>query len=538
MELAANLVHRSLIRYHVFVTVCMLIFPITLITLHWNLIMETEKASQRQRHDVENVHTTVNGTTVLVRPFLPYEHRKKMKRRRSDMDQGHREYQRHSKPDRQQNQHALPLASNFPLIPSAVFQPKSSQPLPVLYIGVEGETSASLRNDEDTDSYSDPMLEALEQSSFVSVYAAVFYSATGRMIQRDIKQKIHPSKVSAVVIDWAGLHRDCHVLHRILGHISKQFAWLRNTPPYILMLDGTASSRIEVCANDNGDSNSVIPLDQMRLAKRSVVEGRRWNNTKGWVESGRLIPTSTVLRSSGFVADDFIGQLHEAYRRLEKGGTERSIDVSHYWRSLSSPTQTVPHDLFYNRLRQAVSAQLSSTREMMTTAHDSNEPNRRSSQWVERVGVPSRPELTVESDGHSEQEKANEEGEIDISMHFTILATSRIVVVAQADEWEDHDNRLMEAMASGGMVLCDTMLAPPPGLKHKTNIIFYDNLRQLDEYIRFFLDPANEERRDQIAKRGVELALGQHRSWHVVESLLFGKALTVADRQLPSSNWR
>jgi Glycosyl transferases group 1 len=194
--------------------------------------------------------------------------------------------------------------------------------------------------------------------------------------------------------------------------------------------------------------------------------------------------------------------------------------------------------LFYNRLRQAVSAQLFNTRELMTTTRDSTEPNRRSSQWVERVGVPTRTELTVESNGHAEQEEADEEGETDLAMHYTILASSKIVVVAQADEWEYHDNRLMEAMASGGMVLCDTMLSPPPGLKHETNIVFYNNLRQLDEYIRFYLDPANEEKRDQIAKRGVEFVLGLHRSWHVVETLLFGKALTVADKKLASSKAR
>jgi hypothetical protein len=44
---------------------------------------------------------------------------------------------------------------------------------------------------------------------------------------------------------------------------------------------------------------------------------------------------------------------------------------------------------------------------------------------------------------------------------------SKIVVVAQADEWEDHDDRLMEAMTSGAMVLFDSLIAPPTVLKRK-----------------------------------------------------------------------
>jgi spore maturation protein CgeB len=100
--------------------------------------------------------------------------------------------------------------------------------------------------------------------------------------------------------------------------------------------------------------------------------------------------------------------------------------------------------------------------------------------------------------------------------------------VSQSDEYEDHDDRLFEALASGALVLADEMVAPPVGLKNKTNIIFFNGTDVLDSLIRFYLK--HSELRQKIARHGMEYALGRHRSWHVLEKLLFGKALTRTDK--------
>eukprot|EP00934_Nitzschia_sp_Nitz4_P007197 Nitzschia sp. Nitz4//scaffold3_size479765//127406//128890//NITZ4_000055-RA/size479765-processed-gene-0.66-mRNA-1//1//CDS//3329550623//7187//frame0 len=103
------------------------------------------------------------------------------------------------------------------------------------------------------------------------------------------------------------------------------------------------------------------------------------------------------------------------------------------------------------------------------------------------------------------------------------LLRSKIVVVVQRDDWEDH-YRLFEALVSGALVIHDKMLAPPKGLCHGENIVFFETLRELELAVKFYLE--NQDQRLRIAKKGSELALGRHRSWHRVEELVFGYAYT------------
>jgi hypothetical protein len=61
-------------------------------------------------------------------------------------------------------------------------------------------------------------------------------------------------------------------------------------------------------------------------------------------------------------------------------------------------------------------------------------------------------------------------GARNVQFHYIqTLMTSKIVVFAQPDEWEDQ-YRLMESLASGALVLTDSMLAPPEGLVNNTTI--------------------------------------------------------------------
>ena len=109
------------------------------------------------------------------------------------------------------------------------------------------------------------------------------------------------------------------------------------------------------------------------------------------------------------------------------------------------------------------------------------------------------------------------------------LIKAKVVVVAQRDEWEGHF-RLFEALASGAMVFADKGLALPDGLKDKESIILYDSAKSLENLLLHYLSPKQNKERLLIARKGWEVAIGRHRSWHRVEEVLYGKPLTQVDQ--------
>jgi spore maturation protein CgeB len=108
------------------------------------------------------------------------------------------------------------------------------------------------------------------------------------------------------------------------------------------------------------------------------------------------------------------------------------------------------------------------------------------------------------------------------------LLNSKLVVVTQRDEWEDH-LRLYDSLASGALVLTDHMHTLPAGFQNKTNILVYDSPQSLQRLISYYLDPRNSKKRKAIAQSGWKLAMSRHRSFHRIEQILFGEAMTLAD---------
>jgi hypothetical protein len=103
------------------------------------------------------------------------------------------------------------------------------------------------------------------------------------------------------------------------------------------------------------------------------------------------------------------------------------------------------------------------------------------------------------------------------------LLQSKIVVVTQRDQWEDHF-RLFEALAGGAMVLMDEMLSLPHSLEDGESVIFFHSIEEMQQKAMYYLE--HTEERLAIARRGWEVAMKKHRSWHRLEEMLFGKALT------------
>ena len=106
--------------------------------------------------------------------------------------------------------------------------------------------------------------------------------------------------------------------------------------------------------------------------------------------------------------------------------------------------------------------------------------------------------------------------------YLTKLLDSRIVVVAQKDGWEDH-YRLMEALASGAMVMTDPMWSWPVGLEDGVSLVVYRSLSELVSKAKYYLE--NEQERQRIALQGYKVAMTRHRSWHMVERIVFDTVL-------------
>lgn len=550
--------HRIVHRNHVFVTVCILVFPIAWITLHWTIMMkvETSDATLYQKGAGSHGNQTTTAESSKTTTFLPFREPMVVVPPALVLQNSEKELSVAEELDM--------LRSTFDpslhfVIPSSVYQPRSSSPLQVLYIGAFTDTTTR----------DDVILDALERSYYTKVSATFLYSQNDHTLLQQQRHSFHAEAPAAIVVDWSALARDCHVLHRIISHMhgrnSNGASFLQDNNNnstttrsyyYLVLLDASASPRAETCSHVLLTNGHFRGLERIRLAKRSIVMGRRWNsNTKPWVAPGALVPNPPpvveeeqnggsssntnkrvgvaagdasfhILHWTGSAPEAFVDELRFALADAEHNS--RPVDVSHYWKSSSRQPQQ--HHFYYNRLRQSVSLQLNETaRSLIATMTQDHNGKMQTMRWVERVGIDEQATDTISAEdekGGSDEDK-NDEPEASSSLHAALLASSKIVVVAQADEWEDHDDRLMEALASGAMVLCDAMIAPPAGLVHNTNVVFYDDLTTLDGHLRYYLNPSNAEQRELIARNGVEYALSRHRSWHVLETLLFGKALTL-----------
>eukprot|EP00980_Cylindrotheca_fusiformis_P023224 scaffold10247_cov58-Cylindrotheca_fusiformis.AAC.2 len=107
--------------------------------------------------------------------------------------------------------------------------------------------------------------------------------------------------------------------------------------------------------------------------------------------------------------------------------------------------------------------------------------------------------------------------------YATTLLQAKIVIVTQRDQWEDHF-RLFEGLASGAMVLMDEMLSLPHSLQDGESVVFFHNLDEMQDLAIYYLE--HTEERLAIARKGWEISMKYHRSWHRLEEMLFGRGVT------------
>jgi len=358
-----------------------------------------------------------------------------------------------------------------PVVPST---PKSSKPLRVVFIGL---SSFSLT------------LDGLDRSRYFKVIQTVEYdSLTREVAHHKVLHSSHPEDPLLFVVDWSQLSRDCHTLQKIWE--DAKMPALYNDKSTILFVDWSASPKQVKC--------SETPFDQAHHARRGVVKNRVWNSTKGWVDEGQLVAAEQpdVIHSPYFLRENFVESLTDLVQKASHGAQTtlsevvhqpRRVDIAHCWKKGDY--------LHYTMLRRAVSGEI--------VEFDKKSSHLR---WVVRRFV-----------GDDWQG-----GEIDATYLAELLST-KIIVISQHDEWEDH-YRLMESLASGAMVMSDKMIAPPQGLVNGTNIVLYDDGASLQRLLAYYL--GHRSKREDIAQRGLEYALGRHRSWHAMERVVFGKAIS------------
>jgi hypothetical protein len=261
----------------------------------------------------------------------------------------------------------------------------------------------------------------------------------------------------------------------------------------------------------------VVGPQNVRLMARQIVVNRKWNPTQNFVGQGVIAPSmiwqsspSPILHIPYKLRSDYANEVlkraAEHQRRDDMGGGSiaeilinipRSIDVAHFW-----PVRIEKEP--YGKLRNYVTSTILELVEAANqTFGNKSSPIHVLCDYVSKAG----------GIGRTSTQDA----------YISALMNTKIVVVAQRDEWEDH-YRFFEGIVGGALVLTDPMLTLPKGYQHKKNIIVYNNLEELKRYILYYVQ--HEEERKKIALQGWKLAMNRHRTFHAMEELFFGKALT------------
>ncbi len=342
------------------------------------------------------------------------------------------------------------------------------------------------------------------------------------------------------LIDWGSMDRDCHRLQLVLEQIELEHELSKKTSkiqdeiedPYFLLIDSTGSTRQTQCdylfqdiVSNTRSYAFTNDKNRIRLAKRSIVQNRYYDVETNQVYLGQVAPNQwqgtpknydkPVLHSPMALRETFV----MAIQNITGGETIvptndglRPIDVGYFWK-----TGDYSHYGFYRR----------DIARVVKTLHGVTVDKTTGRRMQNDVGI-----------AYSDVREMTA-GKIQAE-YIEKIGQCKIIVIAQRDEWEDH-YRLMESLASGALVMTDSMVALPDGLQDKVNIVVYDNPKMLKELIRYYLDPTQKDERKKIASKGYKLAMGRHRCWHRLEELLFGQPLTNAyqhDAPAPSKERR
>ncbi|GAX19467.1 hypothetical protein FisN_19Hh041 [Fistulifera solaris] len=255
--------------------------------------------------------------------------------------------------------------------------------------------------------------------------------------------------------------------------------------------------------------------------KKSMVQGRQWNETMQFVDPGSAMKYGNwrehsggpVRHIGGGVRSETVAGLKSILQGASIWEVERPVDVSHFW--------PVPGDSGRSKMFPLKQSLIRVTRQRLPriffsfwTSHVRNDRLRDAVSRVIHEKLSPTHEVFVGLAGHF-QPAARYSAQSD---YLRKLAESKIVVVSQKDNLEDQ-NSLMEALVSGAMVMTDPMLTLPNELEHNVSVVVYHSLDDLVTKVQYYLE--HEDERVAIAKTGYDIAMNQYRSWQLVERMVF-----------------
>uniref|UniRef100_A0A7R9ZJU9 Spore protein YkvP/CgeB glycosyl transferase-like domain-containing protein n=1 Tax=Craspedostauros australis TaxID=1486917 RepID=A0A7R9ZJU9_9STRA len=309
---------------------------------------------------------------------------------------------------------------------------------------------------------------------------------------------------------------------------------------------------------DKSVQQNIQDKPHIRTATRMIIKGRQYNSTSKKLEIGRLEmpeqantaggPTKhapyTVrtdhVNSLKRVLSDMLSDakkkagtaLHDAFRGADDPA--KHWDAMRYARDRPLDESCLPPP--YSRVREEFD--VAHFWPIINSGYGSyrNDVTRT---VMKLHGQPRRdaPHITIRAKT-STSGPTGRTGRTTASLDYARACLStKIIVTTGRDAWEDH-YRLMEGLAAGAMVLSDVMLSLPKGLENGTSVVFFEDVQDLHQKIEYYLE--HDEERQAIAKRGWEVSMGYHRSYHRMEELVFGCPLTLVnvpyEEMCPSGN--
>ena len=254
-------------------------------------------------------------------------------------------------------------------------------------------------------------------------------------------------------------------------------------------------------------------MDNLLLSIRSIAARRKWSDNTDWISVGQKKSESRIPyhHSPYVVRTDTIEKLQQ-YLRLEQRkelwdpiekSLDRPVDVAHFWPVVQGSGDQMVGNANIGKFRFRVSQLIQEWG--------------REYGWNTFVGF-------AGVHASSGRKKASD-------AYVKAMASTKILVVVQRDNFEDH-YRLMEGLsASGACVFSDFMHGLPAGLENGTSIVIFSSAQELKSLIRYYI--RHPLARMEIARRGREIAMTRHRSWHRMEEIVFGSIQSTCDRVEP-----
>jgi spore maturation protein CgeB len=60
----------------------------------------------------------------------------------------------------------------------------------------------------------------------------------------------------------------------------------------------------------------------------------------------------------------------------------------------------------------------------------------------------------------------------------------------------------------------------PCGIEDGLHVVVYNNMTELKHYLKYYLE--HDNKRLTIARKGYQAAMSNHRSWNIMEKMVFG----------------